>query len=383
MDRNALTAPVLQTLVRLPPPHAHAYAVVPQAPPADTLDLRPIIPRLEAAARALERVQTLATAMDAPFLVSRVLPRREAVSSSAVEGTYSTLDALLQSEAGGEAASDTEQVRDYARVLEDVLPRAQAAGRAIFDGDLLAELHRGVMRGDARYGDVPGAFRDRVVWIGGSDISRSTFNPPPPEQVAACLGDTLAYLRCDAHQDLAQSLLTRMAVSHAHFEAVHPFRDGNGRVGRLLLPLMMAAEGQVPIYLSPYIEANRTAYMAALKAAQQRLEWHAIIGFLADAVVATVAELLALRADLEALRGGWMMRRRFRSGSAAMRALEVLIGYPVVNIGTLQEKLGVSAPAAGTAAAQLMAAGILRELTGYRRNRIFVADEVLALYNRR
>src|ERR1700674_4397385 len=121
-----------------------------------------------------------------------------------------------------------------------------------------------------------------------------------------------------------------MAVAHAHFEAVHPFRDGNGRVGRLLLPLMMAAEGHIPLYLSPYIEANKVAYYASLKAAQQRLDWHEAIGFLADAIVGTTHELLATRDALAALRDRWRERRKFRRGSAALEALDVLPHYPVL-----------------------------------------------------
>lgn len=385
MDRNALAAPVRRSLVRLPEPHANAYAVVPVAPPAGVLDLSPVLGSLDAAARALGKIQAIAAETGGRYLISRVLPRREAVSSSAIEGTHSTLDELLRTEADDASASRAaRQVRSYALALEDLLPRAQAEGRAIFEEGLLAELHRRAMQDDDVYQDVPGVLRSRVVWIGGAaDISRSVFNPPPPERVAACLRDTLAYLRCDDHQDMTQSLVTRMAVGHAHFEAVHPYRDGNGRVGRLLLPLMMAAEGQVPLYLSPHIAAHRAAYMAALQAAQQRLEWHAIVGFIADAVVATTGSVLAMRADLDALLESWKARRRFRAGSTAARSLDLLLSYPVVTVATLREALGVTAPAAGNAVDQLIAAGILRELTGYRRNRLFAADEALSIYNRR
>jgi Fic family protein len=173
-----------------------------------------------------------------------------------------------------------------------------------------------------------------------------------------------------------------MAVAHAHFEAVHPFADGNGRVGRLLLPLMMAAEGQVPLYLSPFIEANRTAYYAALKAAQQRLEWHEVVGFLADAIAGTVDELLTTRRALENIRHIWLSRRRFRAGSAALRALDFLPHYPVATVGRLAVLLDVSWPQAAQAASQLVEVGILEERTGYRRNRLFTAREALAIINR-
>jgi Fic family protein len=121
-----------------------------------------------------------------------------------------------------------------------------------------------------------------------------------------------------------------MAIAHAQFEVVHPFRNGNGRVGRLLLPLMMAAEGHVPLYLSPYIEARKPACYAALKGAQQRHDWHVAIAFVAGAVIGTVSELMATRGALQQLRSNWQSRRRFRAGSSAASAIYLLLHYPVM-----------------------------------------------------
>ena len=163
---------------------------------------------------------------------------------------------------------------------------------------------------------------------------------------------------------------------------MHPFTDGNGRVGRLLLPLMMAAQGHAPLYLSPYIEANRSAYYAALKAAQQRHLWHEIIGFIAGAIAATVAELLATRAALRELHTIWLSRRKFRAGSAALRALDILPQYPILTTARLSSLLQVSTPQANQAIAQLIEASILQERTGYRRNRLFAATEALSVIDR-
>ena len=239
------------------------------------------------------------------------------------------------------------------------------------------------MKGDSQYRDLPGEFRTRVVWVGGGgNIAYSTYNPAPPDDVAACLQSSIAYMRGDGYEDIQSSILTRMAIAHAHFEAVHPFRDGNGRVGRLLLPLMMAAEGHVPLYLSPYIEANKDAYYAALKATQQRHEWQVMTGFVADAVTGTVEELMVTRRALADLAARWRTRRRFRAGSASLRALSLLLDYPVMTIGRLASELSVSWAQASKAIEQLVAAHILRERTGYRRNRLFAAIEALALINR-
>ncbi|KXV35596.1 hypothetical protein AD940_02285 [Gluconobacter thailandicus] len=267
--------------------------------------------------------------------------------------------------------------------LERFVPSALINGRQIFQVDLIQNLHRSVLGHDASYRDTPGDFRQEVVWIGGNGhIAYSVYNPPPPAEVPYFLEETLDYMREDGMQMMTQSLITRMALAHAHFEAVHPFRDGNGRVGRLLLPLMMAAEKQVPLYLSPYIELHKQAYYAALKQAQQKLNWLPLIGFVSNAIVQTVQELRITREALRTLNAAWLSRRSFRKRSAALRALDILRDYPVLTAPRLGTLLSITPPAAHTAIGQLCQAGILRERAGYARNRIYVADEVLGILNR-
>lgn len=384
MNRNDLVHIVRERLVRYPPPYDNHYGVVPLAPPEDAIPIQEAQAAHERALTSLGRVQTLAAKLPDPYVISRTLSRREAVDSSAIEGTHSTLDELLTVEEYDDNAREAaRQVRDYALTLDRLLPRAAGTGPDIFTVDLIRELHGEAMRHDPDYKGDPGELRDTVVWIGGSgNISTSTYNPAPPGDVAACLAETMAYMRGDGMQGIAQSLITRMAVAHAHFEAVHPFRDGNGRVGRLLLPMMMAAEGHVPLYLAPFIAANRDGYYAGLKAAQQRLEWSPLVGYLSDAVSGTVDELFATRDALAALKDDWQQRRKFRSDSAGLRLLDILVDYPVVTLKRLTAMLGVSRPQALAAINQLVDVHILTERTGYRRNRIFAAAEVLGIVNR-
>jgi Fic family protein len=385
LRRDDLVEPVRQQLRRYPAPHDSHYGVVPLPPPEEPISLGDFAGRHQAASLALARIEAYAAELHDPYVVSRLLSRQEAVSSSAIEGTNSTLDELLSAEEESDAdvRSATLQVRDYAVALERLIPEARKHGPNIFSVDFVRELHRIVIRGDADYEDVPGELRGRVVWIGGGrDIAYSTYNPTPPADVETCLCDTLTYMRADGPQVVQQSLLARMAIAHSHFEAVHPFRDGNGRVGRLLLPLMMAAENHLPLYLSPYIEANKSDYYAALKVAQQRLDWANIIGFMANAVVGTVDETMATRHALTVLTSIWSKRRNFRSGSAAMRSLMILPHYPVITTTRLATVLGVTFRAASLGIDQLVEAGILVERTGYRRNRIFVAPEALSIINR-
>lgn len=337
----------------------------------------------------MARVNTLAAELKDRFVFSRLLTRREAISSSAMEGTNSTLDELLNVEErdaegdGGAVTDATAQVRDYARALEVVVPRAAKLGPAVFNMDLIEELHRNVMSNDSSYQDKPGDLRTKVVWIGGAgDISHSTYNPTPPADIAETLAQSIDYLQCDRLQAVNQHLVTRMAIAHAHFEAVHPFRDGNGRVGRLLLPLMMAADGQTPLYLSPYIEAYKSDYYDALKTAQQRLDWDPAVTFLSNAITSTVSELDITRSALVQLSEIWKGRQKFRSNSAALRALSILPHYPVVTTKRLMTLLKVSQPVALEATNRLVALGILKERTGYQRNRVFASPEALTVINR-
>jgi Fic family protein len=384
MKRDDLTHAVRERLKRLPPPFEAHYGVVPLPPTDDGVPLQAVAKRLSAADAALAKIDTIAATLKDPFLISRILPRREAVSSSSIEGTNSTLDELLSIEETGaaEAKDAAVQVRDYALALDEIIPRARSKKNSIFTVDLVKELHKKVMAGDSDYKDVPGELRNQVVWIGGAQIAYSTYNPTPPEDIAATLEDTMRYMRCEGMQAQNQSLVLRMAIAHSHFEAVHPFRDGNGRVGRLLLPLMMAAEEHTPIYLSPYIETQKNAYYASLKAAQQQLDWQETAGFLADAIVGTADELLVTRSALTQLTAIWRKRRKFREGSAALGTLDQLTHYPVLTIKRLADLLEVSFTAASQAVDQLIEAGILVERTGYERNRVFAAPEVLTVINR-
>jgi Fic family protein len=379
-----LVQPIRERLKRLPLPYQAHYGVVPLPPPEDVIPLHAVAPRLSAADAALARIDTLAAELKDPYLISRILPRREAISSSSIEGSNSTLDELLSVEETGSGQNDAAvQVRDYALALDEFVPRARAEKHKIFTIELIQDLHRAVMAGDTAYKDRPGQLRNAVVWIGvGGNIAYSTYNPAPPDDIVACLEQTMDYMRFEGMQQMTQSLIVRMAIAHSHFEAVHPFRDGNGRVGRLLLPLMMAAEDHTPLYLSSYIEKHKYAYYKSLEAAQQRLEWHEPAGFLADAIVGTADELLVTRGALAALSKLWRERRKFRQSSAALRSLDILPHYPVLTIKRLAHILEVSIPAATQAVDLLVDGGMLSERTGYARNRVFVAAEALSIINR-
>lgn len=385
MKRDNLTEKVRQRLKRLPLPHEAHYGVVPEAPIEGYIALAGAASH-KAGMQAIQQADQIATLLPNHFPLSRVLVRQEAVNSSSIEGTHSTLDAVLEAEEAedGDAAADeaTTQVREYALALESALMQIQQNRRDGFTLDLIRGLHHSLMRSDKAYKDVPGQFRDRVVWIGGDRIEHSTYNPTPPDNIASCMSEHLAYLRTDGMQPFEQSIILRLAIAHAHFEAIHPFRDGNGRVGRLLLPLMMTADGRAPLYLSPYIAAHKQAYYDALKAAQQKLDFAPLVELLSSAIITAVDEATDTIHAFEQLATIWSKRAKFRAGSAGQRSLRLLSTYPVVTAKRLASVLGTTYSAANNSLSTLVSAGILTELTGHRRNRMFAAREVLRIFNR-
>ena len=212
MKRDLLIHDVRQRLKRLPSPYDNHYGVVPLPPPEEGIRLSEVGRRHMQAVAAMAKVDVLASETGDAYLVSRVLTRSEAVSSSSLEGTNSTLDELLSLEesADDQTRSEAKQVRDYALILDKWLPEAARHGDAVFCVSLIQNLHAAIIAGDPDYKDAPGELRQVVVWIGGGgNIAYSTWNPPPPEDVPACLNETMDYLRNEGMQQMTQDLIVR------------------------------------------------------------------------------------------------------------------------------------------------------------------------------
>ncbi|RDD63554.1 Fic family protein [Ferruginivarius sediminum] len=377
------------------PDYKNIWFVVPPAPP---LDLPPGLPAgaIGKANSILHGRPCVAEASDLDKLTAYLFARREAVSSSRMEGTWSTIDNVLTP---GEVHDEQEgksghlSVRGYAAALEYGFARVQRAGIEALTTELVCKLHELVMNRDPGFQGVAGRMRTPglpgdVVQIGSlGRKEESIYNPAPPEYVSGCLDAVMAWMRDKTliemgDAGMGMTLPVRMAVGHAHFEAIHPFSDGNGRVGRILWPLQIAASGHLPLYVSGYIERNRTAYRHALEAAQKRLSYGAIAEYMADAIVASHTEEQTSKALIGGLPAVWEARGRFRKGSSALRALTVLMRMPILTARTLARELGVSFQAASSALNMLERHHIARERTGYGRNRVFAAEEVIAVLAR-
>jgi Fic family protein len=388
MRKSDLSPDRQQLLVPLDS-HPGALALVPPPTPKH-LQLPGLRGEIAKAHEALGRLQASVASLPNRNLVTRTLDRREAVRSSQIEGTSSDIDEVFTFEATGSddgLPSDVVVTLNYVRALEYGLQEVGRDGIRALTVDLIKELHARLMEGVRAYGAPPGELRTRQNWIGGVRIYDAKFVPPPPARVLECLQDLVNVLQYvpDEEDFFEVPLVMRMAIVHAQFETIHPFLDGNGRVGRILLPLMLAAEGYPPVYLAGFLKANQDMYYQTLGAVQLRGEWTEWVRFVAAGVEIACRESMQTADELSALLGRWKERittLKLRQDAAANRLPDFLIGTPVVTANQVRQALEIAFPAAYRALAQLQELGIVESLTDQKRNRVFIAREVVQLLNR-
>lgn len=377
--------------------YENIWFVVPPPPPQGLPKELPLNAMGKANA-TLSRLPTFGEMGPIDKLINYFFVRREAVESSRMEGTWSTIDSVLTPAEVYEteqAKSENLSVKGYAHALEKQFNKAFKEKEKVFTEKLVCEIHKDIVSKDPSYKGKPGALREpgkpgSIVQIGGSfRKEESTYNPAPPKYVKASLRKVLEWL---ADEELAQkgdagvagfTLAVRLAVGHAHFEAVHPFPDGNGRVGRALWPLQMICADQMPLYLSGFVEDQKIAYSKALQEAQKKLNYAPIIEFICEAVVQSEAEAKVTRAAIEALPNRWKERAKFRGNSTSFLALDVLLKKPILTTTTLMEELKTSRQVATLAINQLVERNIVRKRGNLGRTQIFAAEELIALLSRR
>jgi len=329
-------------------------------------------------------------------LINYLFVRREVVQSSRLEGTWSTIDhALTPGELSGkDAGRDAHQaVRSYARLLEGLVEQAFRQKEKIYSEKLICKIHKEIVEKDPNSNGIPGRLRTpgeigSVVTIGGLNRKEeSIYNPAPPEDVKRCLDDVLKWL---ADEKLSQqgdagaglSLPVRLAVGHSHFEAVHPFTDGNGRTGRALWPLQMVTSGNMPLYLSGYVEIKKEDYTKALENAQKKLNYIPMIEFICHAIIESALEVEKSKNAIESLETQWQNRGKFKDKSAAKRSLKILLQYPIISSSILKEKLQISGPASTNAINQLVEKKIIRHREFENRKPIYAAEELIHILSR-
>lgn len=337
---------------------------------------------LDQALLALGRLDSVSTLLPDPDLFLYTYIRKEAVLSSQIEGTQSSLSDLLLfelEEAPGVPVDDVTEVSNYVAALEHGLARIR--GGFPVSSRLMREVHEKLMRSGRGADRQAGEFRRSQNWIGGARPGVAVFVPPPADEVPACMSALERFLHGKPE---ASPGLIKAALAHVQFETIHPFLDGNGRVGRLLITLLLCAEGvlQHPLlYLSLYFKQHRQRYYDLLTEVRTEGDWEAWLEFFAEAVRETAAGAVGTARSVADLFNADRTRLRAmgRAAGSAVLVHQSLERRPVATVASLMKRTALSRPTVGKALDLLVELGVARETSGRQWRRVFVYDRYLAL----
>ncbi len=361
---------------------AFVPATLPPAPPIDwSPELRG---RFDEALLALGRLDSVTMLLPDVSLFLYTYVRKEAVLSSMIEGTQSSLSDLLLFELDAEPGvplDDVREVSNYVAALDHGLVRIR--GGFPLSLRLIREIHERLLANGRGSDKQPGEFRRSQNWIGGTRPGNATFVPPPPERVTECMGELELFLH---DQPKPTPPLLKAALAHVQFETIHPFLDGNGRVGRLLIALLLCERGvlrEPMLYLSLFFKTHRQTYYDLLNRARLEGDWEAWLDYFAEAVTVTAGQAVDTVKRLETM--ARLDRARIQSlGRAAGSALQIhheLLRRPLSTSPDLTRRTGLTPLTVNRALAHLANLGIVREITGQKRNRVFGYSDYLAILN--
>jgi Fic family protein len=340
--------------------------------------------QLSVADRALGRLDGSIQTLPNPDLFVFMYVRKEAVLSSQIEGTQSSLQDLLAAEANilaHDTPKDVDEVVNYVSAMNYGLERLRALPVSI---RLIREIHERLLQGVRGHRLTPGELRRSQNWIGpgGCTLNEATFVPPPPAEVPVALGDLEKFL----HSGSDLPVLIQIGLAHAQFETIHPFLDGNGRIGRLLVTFLLCQRDillKPVLYLSHYFKQYRTEYYEHLQAIRDHGQWEQWLIFFLRGVASvsreatdTVRRILVLREEHRAA----VTAHLGRAAGNGLRVLESLYQRPIVSVAQVQELTGTTFAAANSLVARLAKLGILQEATGYKRNRVFRYAPYIAIF---
>ncbi len=348
---------------------AFVPAPLPPIPPLELIGT--VRAALDQALLALGRLDGAAAALPDAHLLLYTYVRKEAVLSSQIEGTQSTLDDLLTHELGeapGVPVEDVAEVSRYVEAMNHGLRRLQT--NFPLSNRLLREMHE-ILLADGRGAEkTPGEFRRSQNWIGGSRPGNAAFVPPPPQDVDSCMGDLERFLHSDTPP------LVKAALAHIQFETIHPFLDGNGRIGRLLITLLLCHDRVLReplLYSSFYLKQHRQQYYAELNAVRESGDFEHWLEFFATAirVSAEQATITGQRIFTVFREDRIQLRELGRQAPAALLIQEALQSKPLATIAALAKSTGLTTPTVTQALRALEQLNIVRETTGRARGRIF------------
>ena len=352
------------------------YQLPPMDPPLRAESYAAANHRAEMALARLAGVAGLVPSVD--WLLYSAI-RKEALLTSQIEGTQATLTDLFDDEAGQVLANteDVEEVTNYLRAFRLVRDNLRSDAGLPLSVRLLCDAHRLLLGGARGDGKQPGELRRSQNWIGGARPGRAAFVPPPPDKVPRLLADLERFIH-----DRSATLppLVRVALVHAQFETIHPFLDGNGRIGRLLIAALLEQWALLPeplVYLSGYLKQHQSEYYRRLSAVRSTDkaggDWESWVGFFLDGVEAAATEAERGIVEMASLINADRKRllAASRVGAVALRLFELLPLMPRFTIEQARQKLDTTFPTATSAVKLLQVLGLLTELTGQKKNRLF------------
>lgn len=359
--------------------------VPPPLPPAPPVDMMERLTLYDSARGALGQLDGVVTILPSTPLFLSMYISKEALLSSQIEGTQSSLSDLLlfeNDETPLVSLDDVAEVSNYVAAMEHGLRRLREGFPLSLR--LLREMHGILLKSGRGAGKQPGDFRRSQNWIGGTRPGNALFVPPPPDELGSCLDSFEKFLHVE---DPALPPLVKAALAHVQFETIHPFLDGNGRLGRLLITLMLCEAGvlrEPTLYLSLYLKSRRAEYYRLLQEVRENGAWEAWIDFFFTGVRETAGQAADTAREIMALfdKDRDAIKTLGRSGAAAFRVQEFLQRRPMMTIQAASRELSLSVPTIGKAVEHLIDLGIVREMTGKRRNRLFSYSKYLSLLDR-
>ncbi len=354
-------------------------------PPKDELDFKYLQHSLDSANFAIGRLDSVTSILPEPWLFLYAYIRKEAVLSSQIEGTQSTLSDLLLFElnqAPGVPLDDVTEVSNHVSALEHGIRRMREDDFPLCNR-LIREVHEKLLSSGRGSKKLPGEFRRSQNWLGGKRPGKARFVPPPTHKVEDCMSDLERYLHAP---ESGYSVLIRAGLSHVQFETIHPFLDGNGRVGRLLIALQLCNEGLLSepiLYLSLYFKKNRSDYYSLLNVVRQRGDWEAWLEFFLEGITKTSTSAFSVAIRLNSLFNTDSARIRdgARFMSSSLLVHQALQLRPISTIKSIAQQTHLSVPAVTNGVYALEQLGIASEITSKKRNRVYAYDQYISILN--
>jgi len=361
-----------------------AYVPAP-LPPAPALDVTPFLTLYDRARGAVGRLDGVTTILPSTPLFLFMYVRKEALLSSQIEGTQSSLSDLLlfeNHEIPQVPIDDVTEVSNYVAAIEHGMRRMR--GGFPLSLRLMREMHEILLKSGRGASKQPGEFRRSQNWIGGTRPGNALFVPPPPNRLDECLGAFERFLHL---ADPAMPPLIRAGLAHVQFETIHPFLDGNGRLGRLLITLMLCearALREPILYLSLFFKSRRDDYYRLLQEVRRAGGWEAWMEFFLTGVAETAEQAADTARELMALfeADRLAIREHGRAAASALRVHELLQRRPMVTIQSAAKELKLSVPTVGKSLEIMATSGIVREMTGKQRGRLYAYSKYLALLDK-